>query len=153
MEKVKLDVHYALMLEMMKAKGFSNPTIVALLSVGNEDLLESIGEGMTSWKTLINYYHSNRALFHQAMREGYEMETLTKEALKSLLSIKFDLQEGEGFLDTGDGLDNMIVSSFELEELREILSSNWTLVIQEENQDEDTYIVKVKYAQEPVLKV
>jgi hypothetical protein len=153
MEKVKLALNYALMLEMLKAKEFSGPTIVALLNEGNEDLLESIGEGIPSWRTLVDYYHLNKAIFHRAIKEGYEITFLTKGALKTLLSIKFEMNEGEDFVDTGEFLDEVNITSDNLQILSEVISKNWTIVILDEDIEQDTCRVKIELTHKPVFNV
>ena len=73
MEKVKLALNYALMLEMMKAKGFNNSTIVALLNEGDEEILESIGEGIPTWKTLGRLLSLDKAKCHQALKKDMKL--------------------------------------------------------------------------------
>lgn len=141
------------MLEMMKAKEFSGSTIVALLNEGNEELLESMGEGIPSWKTLVGYYHQNKAKLHQAIKEGYEITFLTKGTLKSLLSIKFEMNEGEDFVDTGESLDEVKISTDNLQMLREVISKNWTIVMLDGNMDEDTCRVKIELTHKPVFNI
>lgn len=149
MEKVKLALNYALMLEMIKAKEFSGPTIVSLLNEGNEELLESLGEGIPSWKTLVDYYHSNKDKFHQALKHGYEIGFLTKGALKSLLSIKFGMKEGEDFSDTGEYLKGVKMTGDHLQALREIIAMNWTIIPQVENTADDIHIIDIMLTYKP----
>lgn len=149
MEKIKLALNHALMLEMIRAKGFSNPTIVALLSKKNVELLESIGEGIPSWTTLVDYYHMNQDKFHMALREGYEISFLTKGALKSLLAIKFEMKEGVDFVDTGEFLDKVKFSSDNLQALREVISKNWSIVVLEEDSEQDRIVVKIELTYKP----
>lgn len=151
MEKLKLALNYALMLEMLKAKEFSNSTIVALLNEGNEELLESFGEGIPTWKTLIDYYHSNKDMFHNALKHGYEIGFLTKGALKSLLSIKFGMKEGEDFTDTGEFLKGVTITGDQLQALRSMIAKNWTIVPRTEDTEEDIHIVDIELTHRPVL--
>ncbi|MBV7507060.1 hypothetical protein KW850_17500 [Bacillus sp. sid0103] len=153
MEKVKLALNYALMLEMMKAKGFNNPTIVALLNEGNEELLESLGEGIPSWQALVDFYHLNKEKCHQAIKEGYEISFLTKGALKTLLAIKFGMKEGEDFVDTGEFLDTVKMTADNLQTLRNMIAKNWTVVLQEEDKDHDMYLLKIELTYKPNFKL
>ncbi|MCM2531223.1 hypothetical protein NDK43_00665 [Neobacillus pocheonensis] len=152
-EKVKLALNYALMLEMMKAKGFNNPTIVALLNEGNEEILESIGEGIPSWKTMLDFYHNNKTQFHQALRKGYEITFLTKGALKSLLSIKFEMKEGEDFVDTGEFLNQVKITGENLQALQEIISKNWTIVSLEVDSEHDIHLLKIELTFKPLFTI
>ncbi|WP_066258456.1 hypothetical protein [Neobacillus drentensis] len=149
MEKVKLALNYALMLEMMKAKGFNNSTIVALLNKGDEELLESIGEGIPTWKAMVDYYNGNKVKCHQAIKSGYEFSFLTKGALKSLLSIKFGMKEGEDFVDTGEFLNTVKMTGENLQTLREMISKNWTIVLQDEDKEQDMYLLKIELTFKP----
>lgn len=147
------------MLEMLKAKGFNNPTIIALLSEGNEELLDSIGEGIPTWKTLVDYYYLNQAKCHRALKEGYEITFLTKDGLKSLLSIMFEMKEGEDFIDTGEYLDQVKMTDDNLQTLRGVFSKNWTISIleetsaEEDSDEEDTWIVKIEITHKPVFNI
>jgi hypothetical protein len=152
-EKVKLALNYALMLEMMKAKGCSNATIVALLNEGNEEILESNGEGIPTWKTLVDYYHLNKDKCYQAITEGYEITFLTKGALKSLLSIKFGMKEGEDFIDTGKFLDEVKITIENLEALRGVIAKNWTIVLEDERIAQDIYMIKIELTHKPVFNI
>ena len=143
MEKVKLAQNYALMLEMMKAKGFNNTTIVALLNERNIEILESIGEGIPSWEAMLEFYHQNSTKCHQALKYGYEITFLTKGSLKSLLSIKFGLKEGEDFQDMGEYLDQINITADQVQELEEIIPKNWTIV------DSDSDWLKIKLTYKP----
>jgi hypothetical protein len=153
MEKVKLALNYALMLEMMKAKGYANTTIVALLNEGDEEILGSFGDGIPTWKTLVDYYHLDKAKFHRALKEGYEITFLTKGALKTLLSIKFGMKEGVDFVDTGEFLDQVKITSDNLESLRGIISKNWTIVLEDENMNDETYLIKIELTYKPVFNI
>jgi hypothetical protein len=149
MEKVKLALNYALMLEMMKAKEVSDSTVAELLDEGNEELLESFGEGIPSWKTLVDYYKKNKDKFHQAIKDGYEIGFLTKGALKSLLSIKFGLKEGVDFVDTGEFLKDVNITDIHLLALQDIISKNWTIVPKHENIEKALQIIDIELTYKP----
>ncbi|MGE8203250.1 hypothetical protein ACQKP0_01610 [Heyndrickxia sp. NPDC080065] len=153
MEKVILAQNFALMFEMMRAKGYNHTTIVALLEEKKEELLESIGEGIPSWGTMIDFYHKNKSKFYQAIKEGYEIAFLTKGALKSLLSIKFEMKEGEEFFDTGESLEQVKITKDNLQTLRDMISKNWTILALEENIDDpDVQLINIELTHKPVTK-
>ncbi|WP_342432796.1 hypothetical protein [Neobacillus sp. FSL H8-0543] len=145
MEKVKLALNYALMLEMMKAKGLDNATIIALLNEADEEVLESIDEGIPTWKTLIDYYRINKDKCQRAIIEGYEITFLTKGALKSLLRIKFGMKEGVDFIDTGEFLDQVNITDENLEALHGVISKNWTIVLEK--------TIKIELTHKPVFNI
>lgn len=149
MEKVRLALNYGLMLEMIRAKGLDNEAISALLHEGNEEVLESLGEGIPTWKTLVDFYQLNKVKVDQAIKEGYEMSFLTKGALKSLLTIKFAMKEGEDFVDTGEFLDRVKITSNNLQTLREVIAKNWTIVLLEEDLAQEVHMVKIELTYKP----
>jgi hypothetical protein len=152
-EKVKLALNYSLMLEMIKAKGYASTTIVELLDEGDEEILGSFGDGIPTWKTLVDYYYMDKEKFHKALKEGYEITFLTKGALKSLMSIKFGMKEGVDFVDTGESLDQVKITSDNLESLRGVISKNWTIVLEDEKINEKTYLVKIELTYKPVFNI
>lgn len=152
MEKVKLALNYALMIEMMKAKGFDNPTIVDLLNEGNEEKLESIGEGIPSWKTMVDFYQGNKEKCQQAITSGYEFSFMTKGSLKSLLAIKFGMMEGEDFVDRGEFLDQVSITSENLQVLQDMIAKNWTIV-QEDTIGRDKHLLKIELTYKPKFNI
>jgi hypothetical protein len=152
-EKERLALNYALMLEMIKARGFENQHIIALLEEGNEEILASYGEGIPTWKTMIDYYRNNEEKCERAIIDGYEITFLTKGALKSLLSIKFGMKIDVDFVDTGEFLDQVKMTGNNLRVLRGMISENWTIVMQEENFDQDTHLLKIELTYKPVFTI
>ncbi|MBS4205215.1 hypothetical protein [Lederbergia citrea] len=128
MEKVKLALNYALMIEMACKYGYGDLEFLQLLENREVHKLQEIGEGIPDWETLIDYYHDHREKIEEAIQTGYQITFLTKGALKSLLKIKFSLVENQHFLDAGDYLDEVDLSNEALEELRGMLAENWTIV-------------------------
>lgn len=153
MEKVKLALNYALMLEMMMAKGQNPQEVILLLEEGNEAILENFGEGIPTWGTLVEYYQENKAKCRRAIEEGYEITFLTKGALKSLLTIKFQMKEDEDFVDTGEFLKDVKMTGENLQALREVISKNWTIVLQGENINPDFYTLKIELTYKPVFNL
>ncbi|WP_066067821.1 hypothetical protein [Neobacillus soli] len=151
MEKERLALNYALMLEMIKAKDYESQQIIALFEEGNEEILESFGEGIPTWKTMIEFYQTNKAKCERALMDGYEISFLTKGALKSLLSIKFAMKEDKDFVDTGEGLDRVKMSGENLKALSEMISKNWTIVLLEENKEQDTHLLRIELTYKPVF--
>ncbi|MFZ7944065.1 MULTISPECIES: hypothetical protein [Bacillaceae] len=153
MEKVKLALNYALMLEMMKAKGHNQESIVALLDEGKDETLEKIGEGIPDWKTLVDFYQSEKSKVVQALQEGYEISFLTKGALKSLLSIKFNMKEGVDFVDTGVFLDCVKMTTEHLQILRDVMAKNWSIVMVEEEHEQEIHVVKIELTHQPKFNI
>lgn len=151
MEKVKLALNYALMIEMIKAKTYSPREVILFLEEGNETALESLGEGIPTWKTLVEFYQNNKEKCQRAIEEGYEITFLTKGALKSLLTIKFQMKEGEDFVDTGEFLNEVIINRENLQALKEVISKNWTIILTEENITEDFYMLRIELTHKPLF--
>lgn len=148
MGKSKLALNYALMLEMLRANGFSGQEIINLLEEGDAKFLERFGEGIPSWKVMVDYYVNNREKCRDALTIGYEISFLTKGALKSLLSIKFGLKESVDFIDTGEFLDQVKITDENLQALQEMISMNWTIVPLENN-----HMYKIELTYKPMFQI
>ncbi|GIN84620.1 hypothetical protein J6TS2_10060 [Heyndrickxia sporothermodurans] len=151
MEKVTLAQNFALMLEMIKAKGFSTSEVKQFLQERNDEVLNNFGEGIPSWETMIDFYHQHKMKIHQALVDGYKINFLTKGALKSLLSIKFGIKEGKDYSDNGVSLDPVKIGKLDLQLLSEMISSNWTIVkLRESSDNPDVSIIKIELTYKPV---
>lgn len=153
MEKVKLALNYALMIEMIKAKGYQSNEVIDFLEEGNEPFLESLGEGIPTWKTMIEFYQQNKEKCQQAITEGYQITFLTKGALKSLLSIKFNMKEGQDFVDTGEFLDQVKITDENLQALKDIISKNWKIIMQEKSSDQGFNKINIELTHKPVFNI
>lgn len=142
MSKEKLALNHALMIEMIRKQGYSDGDLLALLKKGNSEDFTTFGEGIPDWKTLLNFYHKNTVKVTNAIQSGYRITFLTKGALKSLLGIKFDMHENTDFEDTGVSLEKVRLSSDQLNELQAVISCNWQIV--EEAQNEGMHDLKIE---------
>lgn len=143
---VKIALNYALMLEMIRESGRSNDEIIELLEQGNSGLFDELGEGIPDWQTLIDYYHKNKEVLTSALYEEYEITFLTKGALKSLLKIKYHLAEGADFQDNGEVLNNIKLSSEQIQSLRTIIAKNWTIHEINKMDGQDNQLLRIELA-------
>ncbi|MBP3039974.1 hypothetical protein J9303_10795 [Bacillaceae bacterium Marseille-Q3522] len=126
-EQIVLALNYALMLEKMKKGIEANAQILHFLEKGESNDFDKFGKGIPDWKTLIDYYQKNREKIEHALQNGYRISFLTKGALKNLLKIKFDLQEGKDFFDKGHYIDDLHLTETDLNMLESIIARNWTI--------------------------
>jgi hypothetical protein len=147
MTKETLALNHALMIEMIRKHGYSNGDLLALLEKGSSDEFAPFGEGIPDWQTLIDFYRMNTEKMTNAIQSGYRISFLTKGALKSLLGIKFDLQENADFEDSGVSVENLTLSTNQLNELQEVISCNWKII--EESQNEGMHHLKIELTYKP----
>jgi hypothetical protein len=147
MTKETLALNHALMIEMIRKHGYSNGEILSLLEKGISEEFTTFGEGIPDWQTLIDFYRMNTEKVTNAIQSGYRITFLTKGALKSLLGIKFDLQENTDFADSGVSVENLTLSTHQLNELQEVISCNWQIV--EESQREGIHHLKIELTYKP----
>ncbi|MDZ5471401.1 hypothetical protein SM124_06535 [Bacillus sp. 31A1R] len=136
MEKAKLALNHAIMIEIIRKHGLSNEGILGLLEEGKIENFYQFGEGIPDWQTFIQFYENQKDRLVRAITHGYQITFLTKGALKSLLGIKFGV---ENFEDCGTYLDGIILSKTQLFELQGLISINWK-IIEKEVVDEEHHI-------------
>ncbi|MGG0892978.1 hypothetical protein [Cytobacillus horneckiae] len=144
MTRELLALNHSLMIEMIRKCGKSNDEIINVLMEGNAESFQPFGEGIPDWETFIQYYESNPIKMKNAIYHGFKVTFLTKGALKMLLKIKFNLHEGEDFIDTGETLENMKLSFESHRELQEMISSNWRIIAKQ--QTSSAIAIKIQLA-------
>ncbi|WP_059172520.1 hypothetical protein [Bacillus sp. FJAT-27445] len=148
MQKERLALNHALMIEMVRSNGVQDSEILKMVENGNSTEFERFGEGIPDWQTLIDFYNNNPEKIRSAILKGYRITFLTKGALKSLLGIKFGLERDVEFRDGGFYLDQVKLSGNQLNELKEIISANWQVI--EEHQTDGMYELKIALVNPPI---
>ncbi|RDU36059.1 hypothetical protein DRW41_15845 [Neobacillus piezotolerans] len=147
MQKERLALNHALMIEMVRSNGVQDSEFLQMLENGNSAGFERFGEGIPDWQTLIDFYNGDPDKLRNAIQTGYRITFLTKGALKSLLGIKFGLERDVAFRDGGYYLDQVKLSGNQLKELKEIISANWEII--EENQNDSMYELRIALINPP----
>lgn len=149
MEKVKLALNIALMIEMIRAAGYSDDEMIAALKKGDHRLFEEIGEGIPDWETLIQYAKENWDKTEAAIRHGYKIIFLTFGALRSLLRIKFNLLQEEDYQMADKHLENVKITAKDLESLKSVIAKNWTIVETGYDTEKELKIVRIELTHQP----
>lgn len=149
MEKVKLALNIALMIEMIRAAGYSEDEMIAALKKGDHRRFEEIGEGIPDWETLIQYGKENWDKTEAAIRHGYEITFLTFGALRSLLRIKFNLLQEEDYQMADKHLENVKITAKDLESLKSVIAKNWTIVETGYDAEKELKIVRIELTHQP----
>ncbi len=147
MQKERLALNHALMIEMVRSNGVHDSDILQMLENENSTEFERFGEGIPDWQTLIDFYNNNPGRIRNAILKGYRITFLTKGALKSLLGIKFGLERDVAFRDGGFYLGQVRLSGNQVNELKEIISANWQVI--EELQNDGMYELRIALVNPP----
>ncbi|WP_163102493.1 hypothetical protein [Peribacillus alkalitolerans] len=128
MEKVRISVHVALLLETVKSNGLTNDEIMRLLEERDYSRFHEVLEGLSEWADLADYYHWNKDEFKKIVNDGYKIKFLTKGGLRTLLRVKYGLNPNEDYEDGVDYFHDVKLSTKELESLCDNLSLNWSVI-------------------------
>lgn len=143
---VNIAQNYAMMLERLRSNGLSNEKILSILEKEDVARLSQYGNGMPNWETLIEFYKNNKEVLISALTEGYKVTFLTKGVLKRLLELKYGLVEIGDYIDTGAGLDELLISENDLNSLKSIISNNWKIIEKAKENNDGKYLVKIELA-------
>ena len=130
---VRVALNYAIMLELVKSKGYKEEGIIQALERKDLAFFQSCGNGLPDWETLFAYYEENKTGVKAIIADDYEITFLTKGTLKRLLLLKFQLVEGRDFEDQGETLGTITLPKESFHSFTTILAKNWTFVVLEEN--------------------
>lgn len=114
------------MVESLRSKGVSNEEIVTLVEQGNAGRLKEI-EPRFDYDELVKAARKDLAAFRSALFDGYEVKFVTFNGLKNLLRMRFGKKEERDYVLTETGIRNLRLTSSELEQLSDMLSSNWVI--------------------------
>jgi hypothetical protein len=127
------------MIEMIRSKEVADLEIIELLKNADSKEFTPYGEGIPDWQTFIDFYRNHSEKVKNAILNGYTITFLTKNALKTLLNIKFNLEEGIDYQVFEYYFDGLILSPAQLEDLQNIISMNWK-VIKKDTRDQKQYL-------------
>lgn len=147
MEKVRLAQNIMLMLEAVRAKGLTNEEILRDVEHKEAAYFEPFGRGIPDWATFIEFARGNSEKFKQALEKGYQVGFLTFGGLKTLLNIKFNLTGEKDYELGSDHVQQVPLTSEQLDALKSILSNNWIIAVQEQNQETEKSLVKIHLTQ------
>ncbi|WP_274363017.1 hypothetical protein [Paenibacillus thermotolerans] len=143
MEKVKLSIHDALMLEALRAGGLSDGEIVEAAKSGDITKLASIGNEDFDFNDLIEFAKEHGDVLEQAAAHGYEIKFNTMGGTKYLLKVKFGLQANEDYTAEKDHLHGVPLSAADLEWLKGTMSRYWTVALSGETSADGRFLARI----------
>lgn len=128
LSREKLALNHAIMIEMIRRSGTADFEMIHLLKNGNSKDFTPYGEGIPDWQTFIDFYRTHTEKLEKAIINGYTITFLTKNALKTLLKIKYDLVENVDYQDFDFYLDGLVLTKSQIEDLQNFISVNWKVI-------------------------
>lgn len=135
----------SLRIEMLFANGYSREDILNQLKEGTFAREQQIGDRVIDFTLLIDFAAEHWHECDQAIRDGYRVTFHTINGVKSLLAVKFGLQDERDYLDKGDHLDEIQLQADDVEWLKSVLAMNWRVVEKDEKRAERK-IVQIRFA-------
>ncbi|MCM3088600.1 hypothetical protein M3557_11780 [Bhargavaea ginsengi] len=127
MTKSKLTLMEAYMVESLRCKGMSIEEIITLVEQEDADRLKEI-EPRFDYSVLVKAARKDLAAFRSALSDGYEVKFVTFNGLKNLLRMRFGKEEESDYAVTETGINGLRLQPHELEQLNDMLSSNWLVI-------------------------
>ncbi|WP_424237482.1 hypothetical protein [Bhargavaea ginsengi] len=127
MTKSKLTLMEAYMVESLRCKGMSIEEIITLVEQEDADRLKEI-EPRFDYSVLVKAARKDLAAFRSALSDGYEVKFVTFNGLKNLLRMRIGKEEESDYAVTETGINGLRLQPHELEQLNDMLSSNWLVI-------------------------
>ncbi|MCX7568926.1 hypothetical protein OS242_02985 [Tumebacillus sp. DT12] len=142
---VRINQMLSLRIEMLLANGFAKQDILTELKKGTFAREHQIGDRIVDFTLLIDFAADHWPECEKAVQDGYRVTFHTINGVKSLLAVKFGLQDERDYQDKGDHLDGIQLSDADVEWLQSVLAMNWRVVDQEEK-GSDPKVVQIRLA-------
>ncbi|KZE37439.1 hypothetical protein AV656_12785 [Bhargavaea cecembensis] len=126
MTKPKLSLMEAYMVESLRSKGISNEELFALVEQEDAEGLKEI-EPRFDYGELVEAARKDLEAFRSALFDGYEVKFVTFNGLKNLLRMRFGKEVERDYAVTEAGIKDLRLPPHELEQLNDMLSSNWLI--------------------------
>lgn len=145
MSMVKLPQPYALRLEVIRAKGFSDREMLELLRrLDSRELQEKVNSEL-KWDSFLDYVQEQWETVKTAVLEGYRFSFITIGGLKSLLSIRFQKAEGEDYFFTGNRIEQLKLNAADLQLLRSLVPEmHWNFIKTETDSATGTTEIRIE---------
>lgn len=143
MERVKLSIHDALMLEALRAGGLSDGEIIEAAKSGDIAKLESVGNEDFDFADLIEFAQEHANVLEQAAARGYEIKFNTMGGTKYLLKVKFGLQANEHYTAEKDHLHSVPLSASDVEWLKSTISRYWSVTLSGEAAADGRFLARI----------
>ncbi|RLL46998.1 hypothetical protein D8M04_07330 [Oceanobacillus piezotolerans] len=126
MEKHKISLMEAYMIETLRRHGISNEELLAAVRSGDISEWEKINDRY-DFKDLLKLAEKDSAAFQSILYDGYGVKFVTYQGLQNLLAIRFKKEKDRDYELIENGLDGLQLDEQEQIQLEEMLSVNWVI--------------------------
>ncbi|WP_018758938.1 hypothetical protein [Paenibacillus terrigena] len=136
---VRISQNTAIMVERAHRFGITDDVLLNVVQTGDLSPLKVAEEEYYSYDDFLSYAEENGEPLEQAIREGYKITFNTNNGLKIWLFERFGVEAGRDFTASEGRVDQLRLSSVNVDSLKSALAANW-VVIEHERQGEDQVI-------------
>jgi len=147
MNKAKVTINIAIMIEELRKQGVSNDEMISLLHKRDSKNFVEYGEGFPDWGSFIAFYEKDQEQAVKAIEEGYCLTFLTKGSLQTLLRIKFDLQPENDYQVHEKYLDEIKMTTENFNILKFLLAPNWVIKKESFDQEKSVHVFRIELVQ------
>jgi hypothetical protein len=147
MPLAKLPQPYALRMEMIRAKGYADHEVLAMIELYDAELLKVKVDAEVNWDGFLAYARENADNLKAAVLEGYHFSFITIGGIKSLLSIRFHKTEEQDYLLGGSSIERLTLSAAEFERLRGLVPPHWKMTVTSSDQETDPVEIRIELAE------
>ncbi|RCX14926.1 hypothetical protein DFP94_11665 [Fontibacillus phaseoli] len=126
MEQAKLPQPYALRMELIRSKGYSDLEVISFIERGNGEELKSHVDPELNWGDFLEYARENFRKLKTAILEGYQFNFITAGGIQNLLRIRFSLQLEQDYRFDGVTFEGLRLKSQDYQLLRSLVPEHWS---------------------------
>ena len=120
----KINLMDAIMIETVRSNGISNEELIEKALNKDVDDLKNLSTDF-DFERLIELAE-NEEIFKSIIHDGYQVSFVTRNGLKNLLKLKFQITEGD-YEQIENGYLNLEIHEDTLDSIREMISANWKI--------------------------
>ncbi|WP_410772331.1 hypothetical protein [Fontibacillus sp. BL9] len=125
MAQAKLPQPFALRMELIRSKGYSDLEVVSFIERGNGEELKSHVDPELNWGDFLEYARENFGTLKTAILEGYQFNFITAGGIQNLLRIRFSLQLVRDYRFDGSTFEGLSLMSQDYQLLRSLVPEHW----------------------------
>lgn len=134
MELVKLPQPFALRLETIRAKGYSDEEIIALLERSGSTDLKRLIDPELDWREFAEFAALHPGTVRAAVAQGYRFKFITAGGIHNLLRIRFNLLSGPDYHFDGFRFSGLKLTRQDYDLLKNMIPEHWSLPVRDGNE-------------------
>ncbi|AKF92974.1 hypothetical protein [Brevibacillus laterosporus] len=143
MSLVKLSQNEALMIEVLRAEGVTDEELLDALKKEDISDFQQCSDDF-DFSHLLDFSRQNWNELEQAVREGYQIKFNTINGIKYLIFVRLNQVADRDYQNKGDYLSEIKLKEAEVIWLQSVLSKNWTVVEQKQDQNSELKVVQIE---------